>query len=163
MNTLKHSWILLLALFAAVNTGLADTVIWPANLSGKDATPQLLTLRVPADHHIETRSVKIPSMMVDRLAARAVKVGNHHGQALQLKEIHLRGDRVVVVGQRVVSPWAHKQRQPSFWLQEIRVTFPRHYLANSWDVQSLQRELERLGIKIKPKPAEPKPTQQLSG
>lgn len=163
MNFLKHSWVILLTFFTAMNTGFADTVLWTEAVSGKDTTRQLITVRVPAEHHIETRAVEIPLALVNKLAAQAIKVGHHHNQSLKLKRIQLHGDQVVVIGQRLVSQLAYNQMQPSFWLQEVRVTFPRHYLANSWDVLSLQRELERLGIKIKPKPASPKPTQQLSG
>ena len=52
------------------------------------------------------------------------------------------------------SPYGH---------QRIRVTLPQQYFLSSWDVRALERELERLGIKIKPKPAPPKPTVTLSG
>jgi hypothetical protein len=45
----------------------------------------------------------------------------------------------------------------------VRVTVPRKMLASTWDVNSLQKELERLGIKVKPRPTAPKPSGQLAG
>lgn len=163
MNIQKISWMIFAALIAAVNTGYADTVTWSETVADSKVGSSIITIRFPADHQIETHSVQVPARLLNKLAVRAVRVGNHTGQALQLKGIQLHGDQIVVIGQRLLSQWQLKSNQPSLWLQEVRVTFPRHYLANSWDVQSLQRELERLGIKIKPKPVGPKPTQQLSG
>ena len=55
---------------------------------------------------------------------------------------------------------AHGQSQ-GFFLQEIRITLPIIATAGGWDVKSLERELQRLGIKVKPKPSIPRPTQQL--
>lgn len=54
------------------------------------------------------------------------------------------------------------------YLQEIRITLPHSASNGGWDVRSLERELERLGVKVKPKPSLPKPTlskptMQLSG
>lgn len=154
MKILKHSWIILVTLVAGFDMAIAETII-------EDATPQQIS--VDDVHSIEMRSVEIPAFVASRLAAQNVKVGHHDVGVLQVKTIQLRGDHVVVVGQRLVSKWVKQQRSPSLWLQEVRVTFPRVHLANSWDVQALQRELERLGIKIKPKPSVPRPTPQLSG
>lgn len=53
---------------------------------------------------------------------------------------------------------------PSMYGHErVRITLPDRILLSSWDVRALERELERLGIKVKPKPAPPKPTVVLSG
>jgi len=41
--------------------------------------------------------------------------------------------------------------------QLIRVTVPMRIYLSSWDVGALEQELERLGVKIKPKPVPPKP------
>lgn len=54
------------------------------------------------------------------------------------------------------------------FLQEIRITLPHSAAGGGWDVRSLERELERLGVKVKPKPtiqkpALPRPSTQLSG
>ena len=163
MKALNYSWMVLLTFIASVNTSFAETVVWSEVISSPMTSSQRITVRVPVEHHIETRSIEVPANIVATIQGRALRVANHHGRTLQLKGVHLRGEQVVVIGQRLVSRWTHQHRQPSVWVQEVRMTFPRHYLTNSWDVNSLERELERLGIKVKPKPSGPKPTQQLSG
>ncbi len=48
------------------------------------------------------------------------------------------------------------------WVNSVTITVPG-YVAGGWDVRALQRELERLGVKVKPKPVTPKPGPQVSG
>ena len=51
---------------------------------------------------------------------------------------------------------------PGYGQGRIRITVPVDFYLSSWDVKALERELERLGIKVKPKPV-PKPGPVLSG
>ena len=78
-------------------------------------------------------------------------------------------DQLIVTGWRAIQlnsdytrPSAGEQ-QRRFFLQEVRITLPYSAAASGWDVRSLERELERLGIKVKPKPSAPRPPQQLRG
>jgi len=45
----------------------------------------------------------------------------------------------------------------------IRITVPVRYYLSSWDVKALELELERLGVKVKPRPVPPKPAGLISG
>ncbi len=60
------------------------------------------------------------------------------------------------------------RRHATYWLKSaygqgrVRVTVPVEYYLSSWDVKALERELERLGIKVKPRPV-PKPKPVVSG
>ena len=92
---------------------------------------------------------------------QAVKVAVQRQHALKISHISWSPEQVVVIGHRLV----RQQTGPhaSMWLEEVRVTVPRDHLATNVDVNALQRELERLGIKLKPKPAAPRPTGQIAG
>jgi len=62
----------------------------------------------------------------------------------------------VVVVESTRSYWVHApNRFASNRL--IRVTVPTRIYLSSWDVGALEQELERLGVKVKPKPVPPKP------
>lgn len=52
---------------------------------------------------------------------------------------------------------------PEFHHSRVRIRVPVRYYLSSWDVKALERELERLGVKVKPKPAPPKPALTISG
>jgi len=63
-------------------------------------------------------------------------------------------------------------RFATYWLESasgqgrIRITVPLQFYLASWDVGALERELERLGVKLKPKPRKkplPKPGTVISG
>ena len=72
-----------------------------------------------------------------------------------------RGDKVVVVN-KLTTYWV----KPAFGTGRIRITVPIQYYLTSWDVKALERELERLGVKIKPKPVTkpgPKPGPVVAG
>lgn len=62
-------------------------------------------------------------------------------------------------------PWSRKGQLQRIFLQEVRITLPYSAANGGWDVRSLERELERLGVKVKPGPTLPKPapTPQLQG
>ena len=179
MKIVIHGWLVFLALITALNPASANSVGGTEYAlknhqaidqpSDKQTAPQSVApaeveIHVTATQSLHRRLVRIPAALMDRLAVEAMPVGHHRGQSIQLKRIQVSEDEVKIVGHRLISDWIPGHLQPAFWFEEVRVTFPRHYIAGSWDVQALQRELERLGIKIKPKPAAPKPTvQQLSG
>jgi hypothetical protein len=63
---------------------------------------------------------------------------------------------------RLIDSYGGGQQQRVL-LQEVRITLPYSAASGGWDVRSLERELERLGVKVKPKPTAPRPTPQLSG
>ena len=65
----------------------------------------------------------------------------------------------VVVVDRLTTYWINSPLGAG----KIRVTMPVRYYLASWDVEALERELERLGVKVKPKPAPPKPTTVITG
>lgn len=172
MKMVIHGWLVFLALIAAVNTAVAgndddldsaakgDRLIGTQNQPHSDSS--MVEIRVTSTQSVQR--VKVPVALVDRIAVKAIRVGHHQGRPIHLNRIQISEAQVKIIGHRLVSDWSPGQLQPAFWLEEVHVTFPRLYIAGSWDVQALQRELERLGIKIKPKPATPKPTvQQLSG
>lgn len=164
MKIVIHGWLVFLALIAALNTASAN----PDPDDGIDAglkSHQVINDQTGTQTQgVQRRLVQVPVALIDRFAVKSIQVGHYRGQPIQLKRIQVSEEQVKIIGHRLISDWIPGQLQPAFWLEEIRVTFPRHYIAGSWDVQALQRELERLGIKIKPKPAEPKPSvQQLSG
>jgi len=60
------------------------------------------------------------------------------------------------------------RRHSTYWVEpvrgqgRIRITVPIEFYLSSWDVKALERELERLGIKVRPKPV-PKPKPVVSG
>ena len=175
MKIVIHGWLVFLALITALNPAAANVIGGTESAlknhqtivlqtAPQSVAPAEVEIHVTATQSLHRRLVRIPAALMDRLAVEAMPVGHHRGQSIQLKRIQVSEDQVKIVGHRLISDWIPGHLQPAFWLEEVRVTFPRHYIAGSWDVQALQRELERLGIKIKPKPAAPKPTvQQLSG
>ncbi len=57
------------------------------------------------------------------------------------------GNQLLVVD-KLATYWV----TPPYGSGRIRITVPVRYYLTSWDVQALERELERLGIKVKPKP-----------
>lgn len=70
-------------------------------------------------------------------------------------------DQVIVV-ERLATYWI----KPAYGAGKIRVTVPMTFYLTSWDVRALERELERLGVKVKPKPSikpAPKPGPVISG
>jgi len=60
----------------------------------------------------------------------------------------------MVVVERLASYWIHSPRNNS----RVRITVPVRFYMTSWDVNALERELQRLGVKLKPKPTPPKPS-----
>ena len=103
----------------------------------------------------------------------AVEAAFQQRHSVYVSRIRLHADRLALVRHRMVhsavfggnlsdSPGPHNSGV-RVWLEEITLTIPRHYFTSAWDVLSLEKELERLGIKIKPKPTTPKPTNGISG
>ncbi len=71
------------------------------------------------------------------------------------------GNQVVVVN-KLATYWV----KPAYGSGRIRVTVPIQFYLTSWDVKALEKELERLGVKVKPKPLSkpgPKPGPVISG
>ena len=102
--------------------------------------------------------------MALQLDMQAIKVALPQQKPVQISQIRLHADKLELVGHRLHSVVTRQSTRPvKVWFEEVTLTIPRQYLSSSWDVLSLQKELERLGIKIKPKPSAPKPTTQLSG
>ena len=93
---------------------------------------------------VNSNDMFFSKLSIERFADQLIVTGWH---AVQLKPDYRRRS-------------AHGQSQ-GFFLQEIRITLPIIATAGGWDVKSLERELQRLGIKVKPKPSIPRPTQQL--
>ena len=60
------------------------------------------------------------------------------------------------------------RRHATYWIKSaygqgrVRITVPVEFYLSSWDVKALERELERLGIKVRPKPV-PRPKPVVSG
>lgn len=83
--------------------------------------------------------------------------------------IEQRAGQVTLIGRRAFQMRLHNSGHlQKVYVQEFRITLPRSAASGGWDVRSLERELERLGVKVKPKPSSPKPTlpkptMQLSG
>jgi len=65
--------------------------------------------------------------------------------------------RVIVV-RKLATYWV----KPFQGHGRIRITVPMQFYLTSWDVKALERELERLGVKGKPKPV-PQPKPVISG
>lgn len=101
---------------------------------------------------------------------RALTVGFQHRHAVQVSRIRLHPNKLELVGHRMVQSSVSAKNDSAaqtptvrVWFEEVTLTIPRQYLSGSWDVLSLEKELERLGINIKPKPTAPKPTAPLAG
>ena len=60
------------------------------------------------------------------------------------------------------------RRHSTYWIKpaygqgRVRITVPVEFYLSSWDVKALERELQRLGIKVKPRPV-PRPKPVVSG
>ena len=175
MKIVIYGWLVVVALITGLNTAVANTddgmgagseghQVINGQIAAQSMAPSSSGVHVAASQSVQRRLVQVPAALIDRLAVEAIQVGDYRGQPIKLKQIQVSKKQVKIIGHRLITDQGPGRLQPAFWLEEIRVTFPRHYIAGSWDVQALQRELERLGIKVKPKPAEPKPSvQQLSG
>lgn len=124
----------------------------------------------PVDQYIDIKRIEVPTdvrlQALVRVAmqreVQAVKVAVQRQHALKVSQISWSPEKLVVVGHRLVHQ-ADDRAGTSMWLEQVRITVPRQHLANTWDVHSLQKELERLGIKVKPKPQVPRPAPQISG
>ncbi len=66
-----------------------------------------------------------------------------------------RGGSVVLIGRRLVNVNRGPSRQTIF--EEVSVRIPHYRFSMGWDVKALERELERLGIKVKPPLGVPQP------
>jgi len=62
-----------------------------------------------------------------------------------------------------ISTWVDSPDGSGSGFGRLRITVPIRYYLASWDVKALERELERLGIKVKPRPVPPKSTAIFSG
>ncbi len=124
------------------------------------------SLRVAIERmQVPANAQSLIQLAMERLAfqqeVQAVKVAVQRQHSLQVSQISWTADSLVVTGHRLVRR-QNEGAPASMWLEQVRVTVPRQHTATAWDVNALQKELERLGIKIKPKPAAPKPS-QISG
>jgi len=70
-----------------------------------------------------------------------------------------RSQDVVVVVNKLKTYWVKAPYSEG----RIRITVPVRYYLSSWDVKALEAELERLGVKVKPRPTPPKPSGLISG
>lgn len=123
---------------------------------------------VDDDHQVVVTRVQVPDNAQLRallqialhreVQALKVAVQRH---TLTVSHVSWSADNVVMIGHRLRRHI--DSARSTLWLEEVRVSVPLQHLTNAWDVRSLQKELERLGIKIKPKPTSPKPTQSISG
>jgi len=64
----------------------------------------------------------------------------------------------IIVVRKLATYWV----KPFHGNGRIRITVPMQFYLSSWDVKALERELERLGVKGKPKPV-PRPKPVISG
>ena len=70
-----------------------------------------------------------------------------------------RAQDIIVVINKLKTYWVKAPHSEG----RIRITVPVRYYLSSWDVKALETELERLGVKVKPRPIPPKPSGLLSG
>jgi hypothetical protein len=75
----------------------------------------------------------------------------HH---IDLQVVHRAGG-AVLIGRRVISVQRGEVSQTLF--EEVSVRVPHYRFSMGWDVKALERELERLGIKVKPPASAPAP------
>lgn len=167
MKIVRQGWFILIALITSGGTSIAATFTEDA-VDGSH--PETFSVRLmSSEPQLVTRHrIPVPEAFVAMLALRKAGAGRSamlslHAGSIQVNRILLQRDHLVLLGHRLVSQGIDRRGHVPVWLEEVRVTVPRQYIANSWDVLSLQRELERLGIKVKPKPPTSKPVQQLSG
>ena len=170
----------LLVLFAALLATLTATVIAEA------ADYQGVVTRHIISHSeqttIQTVSIQLPVLQVQQRVMFKQSVTAHGLTARDFAPRHfVKSNRAFFsnlsverfADQLLVTGWHAVQLKPDyqgqstrgqsqgFFLQVIRITLPYSATAGGWDVKSLERELQRLGIKVKPKPSIPRPTQQL--
>ena len=135
----------------------------------EQTTIQTVSIQMPASQ-LQQRITLMQSVAAHGLTARDLKTRDFiksNDMFFSKLSIERFADQLIVTGWHAVQlkpdyrgrP-AHGQSQ-GFFLQEIRITLPIIAAAGGWDVKSLERELQRLGIKVKPKPSIPRPTQQL--
>lgn len=157
--------LLLLVLLAVASNSLADT----SNGVHIIRIDQLGAVHTPQNQIqiLHKQRILLPQELAHKLSLGVVKVGLSgqplHSRTLHISKIQVRGARLVLVGHRLVSQGVNSKGVIPVWLEEVRLTIPGEIVANSWDVLSLQRELERLGIKVKPKPTEVKSVRSISG
>lgn len=81
------------------------------------------------------------------------------GAQLQQLRVYWHGNTLVLVRQSHLA--SHDILLPNGRMlkvfEEISITLPYHRFSMGWDVRALERELERLGVKVKPKPGSAKP------
>lgn len=117
---------------------------------------------------VEVKTLSLVTQINPRpvaFAHRHKSIGTHdRGQLVGNVVIEHRAGGVTVTGWHARLVDAHGSGQwQRVLLQEVRITLPYSAATGGWDVRSLERELERLGVKVKPKPTAPRPTPQLSG
>ncbi len=166
MKMINRSLMLLLVLLVAASNSFADT----SNEVGIIRIDQQGAMPAPQNKTqiLQRQRILLPQVWAHKLSIRAIKVGLNSGNSLHSRTLHIskiqsRGAQLVLVGHRLVSQGVNSKGVIPVWLEEVRLTLPGDFLANSWDVLSLQRELERLGIKVKPKPVEVKSVRPISG
>ena len=159
----------LILLSAAISPGVAqaDFVAGDYRATGASVTRHTVTL--PQGLKVQTITVQMPIgvakvSLPDTTGHKSI-VGNL--QIIQSgNEFVLSGWHAVRLAPRasyglgVDSHNRHesKAQLQKIFLQEIRITLPHSAAGGGWDVRSLERELERLGVKIKPKPIPSKPS-----
>ncbi len=93
----------------------------------------------------------------DRTSVKLVDLRSELARRHMTLQVLIPG-QIPVYRQKKFSRELWQQRSMPLWL-----SIQRERLANGWDVRALQRELERLGIKVKPKPVAPKPGTRSAG
>jgi len=98
-------------------------------------------------------------------------------KVVHAKEMFRTGDNFIRVSYGRIAAGAEERtdlvvvvnKLKTYWLKapysdsRIRITVPVRYYLSSWDVKALELELERLGVKVKPRPVPPKPAGLISG
>ncbi|OED42322.1 hypothetical protein AB833_06620 [Chromatiales bacterium (ex Bugula neritina AB1)] len=88
---------------------------------------------------------------------------NYRMGGIQNRVIQHSHRQILVIPRYVVPRYTRDEQESMVWINTISIAWPYRHLAGGWDVRALQRELERLGIKVKPKPpATPKPASRVS-
>lgn len=146
-----------------------------AMVSMLPATVHAAGSNITSNAGVELVAIGVSKRLVPVLAG----IGEHYTKfyyqrsgATRVTVVNVHG---AVVGEMVKRGVAWQSMVPGIAAQRVLVKHGRHrympvwfavergWLATGWDIRALQIELERLGIKVKPKPAAPKPRSHHTG
>jgi len=165
----------LLLLSATIGAGLAHADILSGGYRVADTTVTHHSVTLPQGVTVQTITLQMPT----GVARVSLPAASGHESIVSNVQLTQSGREIVLSGWhaiRINSRSSHRThddglkrfgdqnrygdvaRLQTIFLQEIRITLPHSAAGGSWDVRSLERELERLGVKVKPKPSVSKPS-----